>query len=63
MSICNFGQYCIYVFVFVFICKSDTREHCFWGPLTITFSGISGEYGDSDGYGDSGEYGDYGDSD
>ena len=40
MSICNFDQCCICLFVYLCICKSDTREHCFWGPLTITFSKI-----------------------
>ena len=40
MSICNFDQCCICVFVYLCICKSDTREHCFWGPLNITFSKI-----------------------
>ena len=40
MSICNFDQcsICVFVYLYLCICKSDTREHCFCGPLTITFS-------------------------
>ena len=28
---------CVCVYLYLCICKSDTQEHCFWGPLTITF--------------------------
>ena len=47
MSICNFDQCCICVFVHLYlcICKSDNREHCFWGPCIITFQKIYGLYG------------------
>ena len=39
MSICNFDQCCICVSVYLYLCiwKSDTQEHCFLGPRTITF--------------------------
>ena len=35
-------QCCICVFAYLYLCtcKSDTEEHCFWGPITITFSKI-----------------------
>ena len=39
LRICVFVYLCICVFVYLYlcICKPDTQEHCFWGPLTITF--------------------------
>ena len=33
------------VLVYLCICKSDTKDHCFRGPLTITFSKRYGLYG------------------
>ena len=38
--ICNFDRNCICVFVYLYlcICTSDTWEHYFWGPGTITWS-------------------------
>ena len=41
-SICKFDPKWICVFVKLYLrsCMSDTREHCFWGPRTITFSKI-----------------------
>ena len=31
---------CVFVYLYLCIWKSDSQEHCFWGPLTITFSKI-----------------------
>ena len=31
---------CVFVYLYLCICKSDTQEDCFWGTLTITFSKI-----------------------
>ena len=41
-SICKFDLNCICVFVYLYfcICMSETWEHCFRSPLTITFSKI-----------------------
>ena len=36
---------CVFVYLYLCICKSDTREHCFWGPCIITFQKIYGLYG------------------
>ena len=35
---------CVFVYLYLCICKSDTREHCFWGPGIITFQKIYGLY-------------------
>ena len=36
---------CVFVYLYLCICKSDTREHCFWGPCIITFQKMYGLYG------------------
>ena len=32
--------YCVFVYFYLCIWVSDTWEHCFWGPCTISFSKI-----------------------
>ena len=31
---------CVFLYLNLCLCKSDTREYCFWGPHIITFSKI-----------------------